>query len=85
MSPGDALRQARDAARITQRDLATLMDITPAYLNDIEHGRRELLEKYVDKLPQNLASDVAAAMIAVHQEAINRLLLFVPCRQRAAP
>ncbi len=82
MTPEETLMRARLAAKITQRELAATMGISPQYLNDIEHEFRSFTEKYLDNLPQGIARDVAAAMIEVHQAAITRLLMFIPDRKQ---
>lgn len=38
------LRAIRDKAGLTQRDMAATLGITAAYMNDLEHDRRQLTD-----------------------------------------
>ncbi|HEV7436018.1 MAG TPA: helix-turn-helix transcriptional regulator [Pseudorhizobium sp.] len=41
MTPfGQALRELRDSKGVTQRDLASAIGVSPAYLSALEHGKR---------------------------------------------
>lgn len=41
MTPfGEKLRALRDARGITQAELASALDVSPAYLSALEHGKR---------------------------------------------
>ncbi len=64
----DALREARVAAKMRQGDLAKALEITQAFLSDIEHGRREFGEKHYEKLPQPIRAAVMKAVVADLQE-----------------
>jgi transcriptional regulator with XRE-family HTH domain len=43
MTPfGDAVRKLRERKGVTQKDMAAALDVTPAYLSALEHGKRGL-------------------------------------------
>lgn len=63
MTVFDALREARIAAGLSQADVAKLLGIAPSYLSDIEHGRRQFLDKYLELLPEPIRGPVAKAML----------------------
>jgi transcriptional regulator with XRE-family HTH domain len=55
MSFGAKIAEARKAAGLSQKELAGKVDISPQYLNDIEHGKRnpgseELIEAFAKAL-----------------------------------
>jgi transcriptional regulator with XRE-family HTH domain len=61
MSFGAKIAEARKNAGLSQKELAEKVDISPQYLNDIEHGKRnpgaeELIEAFATAL--NLDSAV---------------------------
>lgn len=68
-----ALRDARTAAGLTQRQVADMLGVTPQFISDIEQDRRALGEKYLPSLPPNVRIKVALAMMSEHQEAIARI------------
>ena len=39
----------REANKISQKEVARYMDITPGYLNEMEKGRRDMGMKYLTK------------------------------------
>ena len=49
MTFGAYVRQRREALGKTMRALAMELDISPAYLSDIEKGNRSAPERYLDK------------------------------------
>lgn len=69
----DALREARVAAKMKQRDLAIALGITQAFLSDIEHGRRELGEQHYEKLPEAIRTAVIKAAKAELRERLRKL------------
>lgn len=73
MKVADALREAREAAGLTQRQIAEMLGITPQFVSDIENDRRALGEKYLPDLPPTIRTQVALAMMREHQSAIDRL------------
>ncbi len=58
---GDALRKARLAANLRQKDLAKLLAIAPSFLSDIEKGRRPLPEERYASLPAPIRDAVIDA------------------------
>jgi transcriptional regulator with XRE-family HTH domain len=55
MSFGAKIAEARKAAGLSQKELAGKVEISPQYLNDIEHGKRnpgseELIEAFAKAL-----------------------------------
>ncbi len=55
MSFGAKISEARKAAGLSQKELAGKVEISPQYLNDIEHGKRnpsseELIEEFAKAL-----------------------------------
>jgi transcriptional regulator with XRE-family HTH domain len=73
MKIGDALRKSRKAAGLTQKQVGGLLETTPQFINDVEHNRRTLGEKYLPKLPEVMRAFVATAMMNEHQAAIDRI------------
>ncbi len=70
---GDALRKARLAANVRQRDLAAFLAISQAFLSDIEKGRRSLpVERYA-LLPEPIRSAVIDAAKGKLRDRISRL------------
>jgi transcriptional regulator with XRE-family HTH domain len=64
----EALREARIAAGLSQNDIARALGVSQPFVNDIEHGRRELGEKHYEKLPQPIRAAVMKAVVADLQE-----------------
>jgi DNA-binding XRE family transcriptional regulator len=48
---GSALRKARREANLKQQDLASLLGVSPAFVNQIETGQRHLPLKHYAALP----------------------------------
>lgn len=69
----DALKEARQQAGLSQRQLAAVLDLSPAFINDIEHGRREFGERHYEKLPEPIRSSVVKAALADLRERGERL------------
>lgn len=63
LSFGEWLREARAAKKITMRALATQLEITPAYLSDIENDNRVPAEEVISKMAGVLGFDFDEAMI----------------------
>ena len=59
----DALKAARQQAGLSQRQLAEVLGLSPAFINDIEHGRRQLGEQHYAKLPEPIRTAVFNAAI----------------------
>jgi transcriptional regulator with XRE-family HTH domain len=68
----DALRAARKDAGLSQRQLAEVLRLSPAFINDLEHGRRECGEKHYEKLPASMRATVMKAVVADLQERLAR-------------
>ena len=60
MSFGAKIAEARKAVGLSQKELAGKADISPQYLNDIEHGKRNPgSEELIESLSQALNLDSA--------------------------
>jgi len=57
---GPAVRKVRREAGMTQAAMAEALDISPSYLNLIEHGQRPLSATVIVKLAERFALDAAA-------------------------
>lgn len=57
---GSKVRQLRRQARIAQVDLAKQLDISPSYLNLIEHDQRPLKAELLLKVAQIFQVDLAS-------------------------
>ncbi len=51
---GEYVKQRRESLKMTMRDFAEKVKISPAYLCDIEKGNRKPPEKYLDKFAEVL-------------------------------
>ena len=51
---GEFVKQRREELKMTMRDFAEKVDISPAYLCDIEKGNRNPPEKYLERFAQVL-------------------------------
>lgn len=69
-----ALREARLAAGLEQRQLAQMMNLSASFVSDLEKGRRPFHDRYVDKLPGELQPRVRQALIAQHEAQIRFLM-----------
>jgi transcriptional regulator with XRE-family HTH domain len=68
----EAFREARIAAGMTQARLAQALGVSQPFVNDIEHGRRELGEKHYEKLPQPIRAAVMKTVVADLRERLAR-------------
>jgi transcriptional regulator with XRE-family HTH domain len=60
MSFGEKIAEARKAAGLSQKELAGKLEISPQYLNDIEHGKRNPgSEELIEALAKALALDAS--------------------------
>ena len=50
---GEDIKRWRERWGHTQKDAAAFIGTTPQFLNDIEHGRRELTDKRILSCPQS--------------------------------
>ena len=69
----DALRDARIRAGLSQRCVAVALGVSPAYLSDMEHGRRDFALERVGLLPEVMRVAVAAAFIVNREADIARV------------
>lgn len=51
---GEYVKQRRESLKMTMRDIAQRVQISPAYLCDIEKGNRKPPEKYLEKFAEAL-------------------------------
>ncbi len=51
---GEYIRQRRESLKMSMRDVAVKVQISPAYLCDIEKGNRKPPEKYLEKFAEVL-------------------------------
>src|SRR3546814_4904287 len=56
---GPAVRKARREAGMTQAAMAEALDISPSYLNLIEHGQRPLSATVIVRLAERFGFDAA--------------------------
>ena len=63
LSFGEWLREARAEKKFSMRALASQLDITPAYLSDIENDNRVPAEEIIQKMAAILEFDFDEAMI----------------------
>ena len=56
---GPAVRKVRREATMTQAAMAEALDISPSYLNLIEHGQRPLSATVIVKLAERFGFDAA--------------------------
>jgi transcriptional regulator with XRE-family HTH domain len=54
---GEALRSAREAARLTLKELGAALELAPSYLSDLENNRRPVSRKACDQLSATLGMD----------------------------
>ena len=60
--PGLVLRSAREAAGITQTDLAGMLGISIWALNRLEHANRRFEEEWLPRMPPAIREPVAVAL-----------------------
>jgi transcriptional regulator with XRE-family HTH domain len=68
-----ALIKARQAAGLSQKQVADALKISPQFMGDIEHGRRELGYRHFGNLPDAIRNSVICAAIDAHQDRIREL------------
>ncbi len=68
----EALREARVAAGITQKDLARLLGVKQAFISHVELARRELPKSHYKMLPDSIRFAVAKARMADLRAEIDR-------------
>jgi DNA-binding XRE family transcriptional regulator len=68
-----ALKGARVKAGMTQATVARALGLSQPFVNDIEHGRRELGEQHYENLPEAIRTPVVKAALADLRERMNKL------------
>ena len=66
---GEYVKQRRESLEMTMRDFAEKVQISPAYLCDIEKGNRKPPEKYLEKFAEVLQITDADALNAFYDSA----------------
>lgn len=66
---GEYVRKRRESLKMTIRDFAEKVNISPAYLCDIEKGNRRPPEKYLEKFADILQIDDAEELNAFYDSA----------------
>lgn len=54
----ETLRAARDEAGMRQADLARALGVSPQFVSDVEHGRRNLPLRHYSRLPLTILKAV---------------------------
>lgn len=70
---GEAMRQARKEARLTQIQLASVLNITHFVVNRIEKGHQPLPDILIPLLPVSVREAVIRACVKEHEAAIDTL------------
>ncbi len=70
---GAALRKARREANLKQKDLASVLGLSPQFLSEIEHGGRRLPEDRYALLPHPIRDAVIDAAKGELRDQIARL------------
>ncbi len=66
---GEYVKQRRESLKMTMRDFADKVKISPAYLCDIEKGNRKPPEKFLDKFAEVLQITDAEELNAFYDSA----------------
>jgi transcriptional regulator with XRE-family HTH domain len=61
---GEQIRQARVKSELALRELARRLDVSPSYVNDIEHNRRVPSEDVLIKIASELDLDIDRLLAA---------------------
>ncbi|MCA8882607.1 MAG: DUF2083 domain-containing protein [Rhodobacteraceae bacterium] len=70
---GTRIRERRTMLGIKQADLARTVEISPSYLNLIEHNRRRIAGKLLGRIARTLHVDVAALTQGAETEQVDQL------------
>lgn len=54
---GTRLRETRELKKMTLRELARLVEVSPPFLSDVEHGRRALSPETMKKVLEHLDTE----------------------------
>ena len=66
---GEYVKQRRESLKLTMRDFAEKVQISPAYLCDIEKGNRKPPERYLEKFAEVLEISGAEELNAFYDRA----------------
>ena len=66
---GSVVKEARDGARMTQRDLAAAVGIKASHVAYIENGRRNPSIALINRLSKTLGLDAKELLVLAHPEA----------------
>ena len=66
---GPVVKEARDEARMTQRDLATAVGIKASHIAYIENGRGRPSISLINRLAETLGLDARELLVLAHPEA----------------
>jgi transcriptional regulator with XRE-family HTH domain len=66
---GSVVKEARDGARMTQRDLATAVGIKASHVAYIENGHRRPSISLINRLSETLGLDAKELLVLAHPEA----------------
>ena len=66
---GSVVKEARDGARMTQRDLATAVGIKASHVAYIETGHRRPSISLINRLSEALGLDAKELLVLAHPEA----------------
>ena len=66
---GSVVKEARDGARMTQRDLAAAVGIKASHVAYIENGRRNPSISLINRLGETLGLDTKELLVLAHPEA----------------
>src|SRR5271166_2548512 len=66
---GSVVKEARDGARMTQRDLATAVGIKASHVAYVENGHRRPSISLINRLSETLGLDAKELLVLAHPEA----------------
>jgi len=66
---GSVVKEARDGARMTQRDLAAAIDVKASHIAYIENGRRRPSISLINRLAETLGLSAKELLVLAHPEA----------------
>lgn len=70
---GSRIRERRTALGLRQSELASQIDISPSYLNLIEHNRRRIAGKLLTRIARALAVDVSVLTQGAETEQLDQM------------
>jgi transcriptional regulator with XRE-family HTH domain len=66
---GSVVKQARDGARMTQRELASAIGVKASHIAYIENGQRKPSIALINRLGETLGLDTRELLVLAHPEA----------------